>query len=828
MTPIERLIRNAKNGNLIDCLQLIRIYAKGNSDIFKDLSSAKKWAEKAFEIIRNSPTDYRGGKYNLSQLEYKGKQGDFESCIELALYFATGSSNLFTDMVQARKWMAKALGLDIDTYDHVIESASDNVNVNYKELSISGLKTLANNGDRDACIELSKRYITGSTEVFRDDALSNYWLKKAAEITVPKKKAKRREQTLHGMTKEDVSNRRDNLEIESDLENASLEKTELNAKDAVLKQYQSFLNALQRCNEKLACSNSSDSDFVKIIGAVKAQFEQEIKGVETAATEAINSVVWDHLVIAFFGETNAGKSTIIETFRILFDEQTRKDALAKNPQGVDGEIVGDGQSDFTKVYSEYDMSIKGKPFTLIDVPGIEGNEDDFKDEIKKALGKAHLVFYVQGENKQPDTKTAEKIKKYLRDWVNVYSIYNVRGNAGSYKDDETRQTLHTPDVEKTENLIKDTFAGILGDQYKGNISLQGLLALCSVAEFSERRTDLKRKQNKLESYFASKDNMLQFSCFKNLEELIFNKCDNFKDEITEANKQKLIALGKKSYHDIESVLKQNSDELTKYKNELSSFRIYVGQSYRKTKSKIKSITASEYDSMFQNLRSRLYQFIDDIKDDKAKKDDCKQIINNEAIRFNQRLGRQIKAEIYSLHNRIESRKRSLTINRMVDSTKSVTIGGMSMELGNALGELDINFKDVLGWAADTVEFGAIGGVIGSSVPVIGTFVGAIVGGIVGNIFHFAKVIFYGDGGTGKAKEKIRKQLTEESNKLYPQIKDEVESKVLDPLDSQKAQLVSLIKSKEQTLESSLQVIDKGQNTLKNLIRNLNRKDYGTI
>ena len=67
------------------------------------------------------------------------------------------------------------------------------------------------------------------------------------------------------------------------------------------------------------------------------------------------------------------------------------------------------------------MQINGKPFTLIDVPGIEGKEEDFIDDIKKALAQAHLVFYVQGHNIKPDVATASKIKKYLGDWVISFS-----------------------------------------------------------------------------------------------------------------------------------------------------------------------------------------------------------------------------------------------------------------------------------------------------------------------------------------------------------------------------------------------------------------------
>lgn len=39
---------------------------------------------------------------------------------------------------------------------------------------------------------------------------------------------------------------------------------------------------------------------------------------------------WDKFTIAFFGETNAGKSTIIESLRIMFDEEARRDAIVHN------------------------------------------------------------------------------------------------------------------------------------------------------------------------------------------------------------------------------------------------------------------------------------------------------------------------------------------------------------------------------------------------------------------------------------------------------------------------------------------------------------------
>lgn len=39
---------------------------------------------------------------------------------------------------------------------------------------------------------------------------------------------------------------------------------------------------------------------------------------------------WDKFTLAFFGETNAGKSTIIESLRILFKEESRQQLLEQN------------------------------------------------------------------------------------------------------------------------------------------------------------------------------------------------------------------------------------------------------------------------------------------------------------------------------------------------------------------------------------------------------------------------------------------------------------------------------------------------------------------
>lgn len=135
--------------------------------------------------------------------------------------------------------------------------------------------------------------------------------------------------------------------------------------------------------------------------------------------------------------------------------------------------------------------------------------------------------------------------------MKVYSIYNVRGGVTNYDEEEERETLLTPGTQKAESLIRTTFKEILGDVYGGHITLQALLAMSAKASFSSKRDDLIKAQKKLLSYFGgSADKILQFSQFQTLINLVQQKAANFKPEIIEANKQKLISLSNKIDNDI--------------------------------------------------------------------------------------------------------------------------------------------------------------------------------------------------------------------------------------------------------------------------------------
>ncbi len=67
---------------------------------------------------------------------------------------------------------------------------------------------------------------------------------------------------------------------------------------------------------------------------------------------------------------------------------------------------------------------------LLDLPGIEGTEKRFINEIKKAINMAHVVIYVLGPKEPEGTLT--KIKSYLKNKVKVISVINLRGTPSLY------------------------------------------------------------------------------------------------------------------------------------------------------------------------------------------------------------------------------------------------------------------------------------------------------------------------------------------------------------------------------------------------------------
>lgn len=470
----------------------------------------------------------------------------------------------------------------------------------------------------------------------------------------------------------------------------------LNSKEQVLGCYNGYIERLSKGIKDIQSISAKNQKFERIRQRCLGDVRQLLEDSQHQMQQVINETVWDKLVIAFFGETNAGKSTIIETFRVKYNDPSRQAAILNNSgRGVDGLIVGDGRPDFTQIYSKYNLEIDRRPFVLIDVPGIEGKEANYLSEISSALKQAHCIFYVQGHNKKPDAATAKKIKGFLSDWVDVYSIYNVRGSVSDYDEEEERTTLITPKIKERQESIKNVFEAVLAGVYKGNVTCQGYLALMSVADFHESRVKLISDQEKIIHFFGGRENVESFSRFDSISDLVKSKSFDFNNQILEANRQKLHSLSCKIHAGIENTITSQTDNLESLISQLREFKNNVSSIRNDVISIMNSRLYSELNQAFVALKCAANDIIDDAATEKEWKNRITARFNSITDAFEHEI-KDIYAGTLSLFKeRIEVKRKDL--DQILYSNRSVpkTTIRIKVDLTDIIDALVFDIKEDL-------------------------------------------------------------------------------------------------------------------------------------
>ncbi|HHH0797062.1 TPA: hypothetical protein ACPZO8_003258 [Yersinia enterocolitica] len=107
---------------------------------------------------------------------------------------------------------------------------------------------------------------------------------------------------------------------------------------------------------------------------------------------------WDKFTLAFFGETNAGKSTIIESLRIVFDETSRRQLLQNNQNDLQKaeqelrEHLTQLRDDLGRVYSDVVDKISAINFSAIRLQQIISNESALRLKMEEEANKARQLL----------------------------------------------------------------------------------------------------------------------------------------------------------------------------------------------------------------------------------------------------------------------------------------------------------------------------------------------------------------------------------------------------------------------------------------------------
>ncbi|MGL2825436.1 GTPase [Helicobacter pylori] len=469
-----------------------------------------------------------------------------------------------------------------------------------------------------------------------------------------------------------------------------------------------------------------------------------------------NNEEWENFTIAFYGETGAGKSTLIECLRMFFKEQSKvvqqerfkrlystyrnnyqnderkKQTILNELHSLqDGAIIGDGRSDFTLKTRSYSFQYNHQTFTLLDVPGIEGDEQKVIDQISNATQKAHAIFYVTKTPNPPQKGeegkrgTIEKIQKQLGSQTEVWTIFNKPiNNPRAFKD----KLINESEKESLKILNKE-MKNILGKHYMGYKAVSAQVAFYGLSQALIPETDFYENKQKFLKDFKAEELLYQ-SHFKPLAEFIAEELlKNSRAKIIQSNCNKALKVVEQLQKAIKTTIEKRIDPMIKEAQEhQQEARYNLDRSTDKFILNLTNSAHNEIDQFESDFRIEMYKRIEEgIEDEKCKeilKNECEQRVKewdeNIKRRFKEcgeRFDEEIKEYIERFKERIKDSLRMLErisidrgFNLNFDTDSGIDGTKLAISIGG-LGLLGIfNAWNPMGWFALTA--GIIIGLVG--------------------------------------------------------------------------------------------------------------------
>ena len=513
--------------------------------------------------------------------------------------------------------------------------------------------------------------------------------------------------------------------------------------------------------ENLSLDNVKDEQLIESFENIRGIIFKGISDIKHHIEILSTVAEWDRLNVSFFGETNAGKSTIIESLI-----------------GGDGRSIGEGYKNFTKTVNK----IAYKNINLMDMPGIEGREHKVIKNIHKAVNKSHVVFYVVGTNKEPEEQTISKIKKFLKDNVKVYSIINARGKPTIYK---YKKELKDKNTLIVENRVREKFTDLLDGNYAGNVVVNGYLSLLKNNRLEQR---FKNDREKAIGIFGNEHAIEKFSNIQDVNAIIDNLGNGIHDEIIISNTYKFL----KSFGVILSKIlreKKNFDSFIKEANNLTyKYLDNVESIILKYESEIHASLDVNINRMRVELKKTLSKVIDNGDGESSMKSE----VNMVTKEVTEKLNEDITTLLSSMKDEIEGKIKEFK-NRMSLQMGFLNLKG-DFNLESILESLEISFKYVLGQIVDVGL--SIGGVV------ILFAINPILG-IVSGVLALARKIwdwFFSDP------DKRKREAKSKSAKKIDSLINDIEKKIRSDLERELRKVNSKTKKPVKQLQESMKGI----------------------
>ncbi|MHA7844739.1 DUF1269 domain-containing protein [Serratia sp. D1N4] len=517
--------------------------------------------------------------------------------------------------------------------------------------------------------------------------------------------------------------------------------------------------------------------------------------------------------------------------------------LKNTAKRVDGLIIGTGESDFTKGNTHYTLHIDDKVFQLIDVPGIEGNESRYVHLVKEAIAQAHMVVYVNGTNKKPETATAEKIKSYLEYGTQVYPLVNVRGFSEAYEFEEDR--LDLAQQGGTGDALSQTIevlTPILGPEVllKGHC-IQGLLSFSAMAYddstqsttiHPSRDHNLAVSQQEFFDVFPTRQEMRAFSQIDAVAQTIRYKVATFREDIVESNKGKVRETLGQYLQVLEEQLASHRSFLQGTEPGFEKCRVAFSNAIAEFKRRIMNNRRNRWNTFFNELAEASDTIVeDDFGDSDAISQHIQREFKKRRISVEEEMLKDTEKAVDVLQQQMLQ-----AVGRLLEDIKHVEFQQrVSFERS---GGIDFGSDMVLGYDLGLGDFGSMafkigsyamtGGTIGSAFPVIGTAIGAIAGALVGVVMTVVGFFTSKSSKIRKAQGKVRDRLENAREKALEGVTDEA-CKLVAAIDKElQGSLLKKVNDMQNALQQPITIFEAQITRVTRLKNQLEKMPYGTI
>lgn len=482
-----------------------------------------------------------------------------------------------------------------------------------------------------------------------------------------------------------------------------------------------------------------------------------------------------------------------EPLKIQANLDARKNDLSKIEDAFkqliplqDGNIIGNGRSDFTLQSHAYRFSTGNQQFQLIDVPGIEGDEKQVIGTIDASVKKAHAVFYVTrnatppGSGSDGQEGTIDKIKRQLGKQTEVWAIFNK--SATNPQVLLGQSLINQNDLVGLQEMDKSLATSLGTETYKGHLCVSGMPAfLASASCLVPNNPHVKSREKFLSAMGA--DEILQRSGMNAmLQFLRTDLCQNFQTKIRDANLKKIRSCIQEGIGYLAQARNNFANAAQKLEVQQKSVSEQIDRLRSGTSQKLKSECHDELNTKKTSMRQEIYDFIDGDESNDDFKSYLTDQIDSLKISIGQNLENRFSTVFESFTTEAQSiiQKNQKNVSEILQYTIDAPFSSLKLsfntdfKMDNGINMLGL--LSSLGGAAALVWASFL-----ASNPVGWTT--AAVLGAVGLVFSFYKAVrsFFS---SNYKKEQQRKSADENLNSVFEKLKEMLEGN----LESASAQI----------------------------------------